>query len=181
MDEILRDILRIVVVPSLIMLGGFALEILAVRARGTQRGQQKFKLWLERPDGSLHSDSPCDVKHLAQRFRSRSSQADRVVDIAELASFEDYAGISFDLSISAFTADVVVLFNQQKLAEMNAKVAGAIVFHFLFLICIAALVAANRRAGPNEHEARARQRTVMTIVLGFFSLVSAFVVLWEAL
>jgi len=175
------EILRIVVVPLLIMLGGFALELLSVRARGTQRGQQKFKLWLRRSDGSLHSDSPCDIEHISRKFRSRSREADRVVDIVQLASFEDYTGVSFDLSISAFTADIIVLFNQPKLAKMAFGVAGTIAFHFLFLVLITILVTANQRMRPDESRVYAGLRTGCAITLGLFSLVSSFVVLWEAL
>jgi len=181
MEDIVRDLVRIVLVPLLIMLGGFLLEMLAIRARGVRKGTYKFKLWLRRADGSLHHDAPCNIGEIARRVRSRDQRADRLVDIIQLASFEDYTGLSFDLCISAFTTDIVVLLNQRKVAQVAPWAAGTIAFHFLSLVWVTVLVTANQRMGPDQPETRAKRRTVQAIVLGFFTLVSGFIMLWGAL
>jgi len=172
------EITRIIIVPILIMLGGFLLEILAVRAKGIQKGSRKFKLWLRRTDGSLHYDAPCGLEEIGRYVRSRS---DRLVDVIQLSSFEDYAGISFDLCISAFTADIIVLLNEQKLSLVAPWTAGTIAIHFLLLVWVTALVTANQRMGPDQPETDAKRRTIQAIVLGFFALVSGLITLWEAL
>lgn len=174
----MEEVIRIIIIPLLIMFGGFLLESLAIRAKGTQKGPHKFKLWLRRADGSLHYDAPCGIEEVARYARSRS---DRLVDVIQLASFGDYAGLSFDLCISAFTADIIVLLNQEKVAQMAPWAAGTIAIHFFFLVWVTALVTANQRMGPDQAETDARRRTIQAIVLGFFALVSGFVMLWEAL
>lgn len=85
------------------------------------------------------------------------------------------------MSIAALTADIVVLFNQQKVAVMAPAIAGMIAFHFLLLIFITFLVTANQRSSPGEPESRAQLRTGMAILLGLVALVTACVILWEAL
>jgi len=174
----IEEVIRIIIVPILILLGGFWLESLAIRAKGIRKESHKFKLWLRRADGSLHYDVPCGIEEIGRYARSRS---DRLVDVIQLASFEDYAGISFDLCISAFTADIIVLLNTQKLRLIAPWAAGTIAFHFFFLVWVTALVTANQRMGPDQPETGAKRRTILAIVLGFFALVSGFVMLWEAL
>ena len=39
-----EEVIRIIIVPLLIMFGGFLLESLAIRAKGIQKGPHKFKL-----------------------------------------------------------------------------------------------------------------------------------------
>jgi len=173
-----EEVIRIIVVPLLIMFGGFLLESLAIRAKGVQKGPHKFKLWLRRADGSLHYDAPCGIAEVARHARSRSED---LVDVIQLASFGDYAGLSFDLCISAFTADIIVLLNQEKVAQMAPWAAGTIAIHFFFLVWVTALVTANQRMRPDQAEVGAKRRTILAIVLGLFALVSGFVMLWEAL
>ena len=122
--------------------------------------------------------SPCGIEEIARYARSRGES---LVDVIQLASFEDYAGLSFDLCISAFTADIIVLLNQEKVALMAPWAAGTIAIHFFFLVWVTALVTANQRMGPDQAETDAKRRTIQAIVLGFFALVSGFVMLWEAL
>ena len=174
----MEEVIRIIIVPLLIMFGGFLLESLAIRAKGIQKGPHKFKLWLRRADGSLHYDAPCGIEEIARYARSRS---ERLVDVIQLTSFVDYAGLSFDLCISAFTADIIVLLNQEKVAQMAPWAASTIAFHFLLLVWVTVLVTANQRMGPDQPETRAKRRTVQAIVLGFFALVSGFIILWGAL
>ena len=174
----MEEVIRIIIVPLLILCGGFLLESLAIRAKGIQKGPHKFKLWLRRADGSLHYDAPCGIEEIARYARSRSN---RLVDVIQLASFGDYAGLSFDLCISAFTADIIVLLNQEKVAQMAPRAAGTIAIHFFLLVCVTVLVTANQRMGPDQAETGAKRRTILAIVLGLFGLVSGFVMLWEAL
>jgi hypothetical protein len=174
----MEEVIRIVIVPLLILCGGFWLENLAIRAKGIQKGPHKFKLWLRRADGFLHCDTPCGIEEIARYARSRS---ERLVDVIQLASFGDYAGLSFDLCISAFTADIIVLLNEQKLGLVARWTAATIAFHFFFLVWVTALVTANQRMGPDQSEKDAKRRTVQAIVLGFLALVTGFVILWGAL
>ena len=206
----MEEVIRIIIVPLLIMFGGFLLESLAIRAKGIQKGPHKFKLWLRRADDSLHCDTPCGIGEIARYARSRSES---LVDVTKLTSFGDYAGLSFDLCISAFTADVIVLLNQAKVAQMAPRAAGAITIHFFFLVWVTVLVTANQQMGPDQAETGAKRRTILStwkitsrggshaadsrawepallqnfhllilaIVLGLFALVSGFVMLWEAL
>jgi hypothetical protein len=177
MEEAMKEVIRIVIVPLLILCGGFWLENLAIRAKGIQSGPHKFKLWLRRADGYLHYDAPCSIEEIARYARSRSES---LVDVIQLASFEDYAGLSFDLCISAFTADIIVLLNEQKLGLVAPWTAATIAFHF-FLVWVTALVTANQRMGPDQSEKDAKRRTVQAIVLGFLALVTGVVILWRAL
>lgn len=174
----MEEIVRIIIVPAFIMLGGFLLEISAMHAKGKQRGPRKFKLWLRRADESCHCDWPCGIEEIKRYLREGG---DRLVDIIQLASFEDYAGISFDLCISAFTADIIVLFNEHKVPLMAPRIAATLALHFLLLVWIVVLVTANQRVVPNHSEVGVKRRTVQAIGLGFFALVSSLIALWEAL
>lgn len=193
------DFVRIVVVPVCIMVSGFLLELLAVQARGVQKGPRKFTAWLRRRDNSLHSDSPCSITDIDRLVRN---DRESLVDITELASFEVYAGISFDLSIAALTADIIAVFGGQDGGSVKpSQITLTFAIHFLLLVIIVLLVTTNHRTVVDwsdvSQQSASRQwyqriwsswwqstsgrRTVLAILLGSIALVSGFIMLWESL
>jgi hypothetical protein len=194
----MEEFVRIVIVPISIMLGGFLLEVLAIRAKGTRRGPHKFKAWLRRPDGSLHSDSPCSITQI-EGFVRRSH--DKLVDIVELASFESYSGLSFDLCIAALTADIIAIFNAQQALLAPSRIALVVAIHFLLLVIVVLLVTANQSMAPRQPDdaelhrgamwyswlwrswwySTSKRRIVLAVLAGLMTLVTSFIVLWEAL
>jgi len=194
----MEDLVRIVIVPICILLGGFLLELLAIQARGKQKGRYKFKAWLRRPDDSLHSDSPCNINDIMRHARDGQ---ETLVDIVELSSFEAYAGISFDLCIAAFTADVIAILNEQSAHRVDSLTASAIAIHFLLLVVVLLLVTANHRTVPEQSDdgesgtsdhwyyniwrrwwySKSSRRTILAILVGTIALVSSFVMLWNVL
>lgn len=179
MEKFINEIVRVVIVPVGIMFGGFGLEYLAIRSRGVRDGQYKFKIWLRRgQDNTLYSMQP---KNIIELRKHAASSDDQLADVMELSSFEDYSGISFDLCIAAFTADVIALFGLSAIQGVSPRVGGAIAIHFLILVVVTVLVTANQRTTPNDPEIHLRIRTITAIVLGLFALATSMITIGYSL
>ncbi|MBN8582950.1 MAG: hypothetical protein J0L96_19955 [Anaerolineae bacterium] len=196
-----EEFTKIVLVPIGIAIIVFFIEMLAIQSKGVKDKKRKFKVWLS-DSKEIHHELPKDINDIRNLLKSETKLGNKkLIDISELVSFEAYTGFGFDLIAAALTADILATFNINQTTPSNLT--GWLVIHFLSLIFVAWLVRANNTEAPKFSETlseapqtksggflskiiewvkRGEQiRTLISVLLGLFCIITSFMVFWSAL
>lgn len=199
---------KLIIVPIGIAFFVFFIEMLAVQAKGMQIGKRKFKLWIA-DSVEVYPELPKHLSDIKQQIANEIRQpSHRLVDITELVSINFFTGLGFDLVAASLTADVLAIYKANEANIPIPDLTSWLVVHLLFLISVALLVRSNGMERPESEKVEndlssnaekrshrnsflkntynwllvgENRRTFLSILIGLLSLITSFIVFWNAL